>query len=63
MSTKIYCSPCNLWAKEFRKGQKGVGKEVGGMVGGSEKEKGKGIPLLPYFSYADPLLFFDFCSY
>lgn len=22
-STKIYCSPCNLWAKEFRKGQRG----------------------------------------
>lgn len=40
-----------------------VGEEVGGVVGGSKKEKGKGIPLLPYFPYADPLLFFDFCSY
>lgn len=63
-SIKIYCAPCNLWAKEFRKGQKEVGEEVGGMVGGSEeKEKGMGIPLLPYFPYADLLLFFDFCNY
>lgn len=42
MSTKTYCAPCNLWAKEFRRGQRdvGVGEEVDSMVGGSEEASG-----------------------
>lgn len=49
MTTKTYCAPCNLRAKKFGRGQRGVREEVDGTMGRNDESEGRGLFCFPYF--------------